>query len=345
MADSTITLRVVSEEVGSAPASSAHASSHPLSAPPSTPSAGSAKGMHASFNAPAIPPQATRTAGAGAGSAGSDLALAGGARLQSLAGLVAGLALHQGFSALTGALGTIPGQKSTAGTLSALGGGAIAGGLAGSAAGLPGIAIGATLGALVGSLSALASAAKETRDALNGIATNARNHTLSVGMSRQDRAFAMSLQTLTRDQREEAIAERANTLRRGEGELSIRSLEAKLSALAKAGKTDTEEYKHAQGDLSKQYSRLGTLQAMDDDLFFNRTTPKPLAQSDLSDRLSVMGGTVGASVNVGEVNRELVDLTRQMLRALNSLANRAPDTLRGIESASGPFTAALATLR
>ena len=341
MADSTITLRVVSEEVGSAPASSAHASSHPLSAPPSAPSAGSAKGVHTGFNAPAIPPQATRTAGAGAGGAGSDLALAGGARLQSLAGL----ALHQGFSALTGALGTIPGQKRTAGTLSAVGGGAIAGGLAGSAAGLPGIAIGATLGALVGSLSALASAAKETRDALNGIATNARNHTLSVGMSRQDRAFAMSLQTLTRDQREEAIAERANTLRRGEGELSIRSLEAKLSALAKAGKTDTEEYKHAQGDLSKQYSRLGTLQAMDDDLFFNRPTPKPLAQSDLSDRLSVMGGTVGASVNVGEVNRELVDLTRQMLRTLNSLANRAPNTLRGIESASGPFTAALATLR
>ena len=102
MADSTITLRVVSEEVGSAPASSAHASSHPLSAPPSTPSAGSAKGVHTGFNAPAIPPQATRTAGAG------------GARLQSLAGLVAGLALHQGFSALTGALGTIPGQKRTA---------------------------------------------------------------------------------------------------------------------------------------------------------------------------------------------------------------------------------------
>ena len=115
MADSTITLRVVSEEVGSAPASSAHASSHPLSAPPSAPSAGSAKGVHTGFNAPAIPPQATRTAGAGVGGAGSDLALAGGARLQSLAGLVAGLALHQGFSALTGALGTIPGQKRTAG--------------------------------------------------------------------------------------------------------------------------------------------------------------------------------------------------------------------------------------
>ncbi len=116
MADSTITLRVVSEEVGSAPASSAHASPS-LSAPPSAPSAGNAKGVHTGFNAPAIPPQATRTAGAGAGGAGGGVALdgAGGARLQSLAGLVAGLALHQGFSALTGALGTIPGQKRTAG--------------------------------------------------------------------------------------------------------------------------------------------------------------------------------------------------------------------------------------
>jgi len=123
----------------------------------------------------------------------------------------------------------------------------------------------------------------------------------------------MSLQTLSRAQREEAIAERANTLWRGEGELSIRNLEAKLGALAKTGKMDTEKYKHAQGDLSKQYGRLSALQAMNDDLFFYRPTPKPLAQSEFSDRLSVMGGTVGASVNVGETNREIVDLTRQML--------------------------------
>lgn len=334
MADSTITLRVVG--AGGLQQGGPQA--------PSAPSAPTAPGS------PTAVADATATAVARENRRAQSSAPGGGKTLGGqIGGLALGMATHQLFGAAVGALGSLPGQRRNANFLGNIGGGAISGATAGAMAGsvVPGIGtaigagVGAAIGAASGAITAFADEAKNAREALATLKDNIRSFTLDTGAKRQDRAFAMTLSTMSRDQRMDAIAERANQIRRGEGGMSIENLESWLSKAAEAGQTDTDDYRRKQADLSRQYRRLGNLQEMDDNLFF-QGLPKRLSASEMTDNLGKMGGAIGPQVNVADANRELIDLSRQMLQALQTLANKRADTAGGLEAASGPFAAPLA---
>ena len=83
---------------------------------------------------------------------------------------------------------------------------------------------------------------------------------------------------------------------------------------------------------------------MDDNLFF-QGLPQRISAAELGDSLGKMGGSVGPQVTVDDANRELIDLSRQMLQALQALVNKRADTAGGLEAASGSgvYAAPLAT--
>lgn len=338
MADSTITLRVVG----------AGGLAQGAPQPPGAPAAPAVAPV-----APTAVADATATAVARENRKASTAPGNGKTLGEQLGGLALGMASHQLFGAAVTALGAIPGQRRNANLIGSIGGGAIAGATLGATAGsavAPGLGtavgagVGAVIGAASGALAAFAQEAKNSREALAQLKDNIRENTLGIGAKRQDRAFAMTLSTMGRDQRIEAITERANQIRRGEGEMSIENLEDWLSTAADNGKTDTDDYRRKQADLSRQYRRLGALQEMDDNLFF-QGLPQRIEAAELGDSLGRMGGSVGPQVNVDDANRELIDLSRQMLQALQALVNQRADTAGGLEAASGSgvYAAPLAT--
>ena len=367
MADSTITLRVVgagglaqgAPQPPAAPAAPTAAPAAPTAVADATATAVAREYRKAQSAAPTAAPVAPTAVADAAATAvarenrkastapGNDKTLGG-----QLGGLALGMASHQLFGAAVTALGTIPGQRRNANLIGSIGGGAIAGATLGATAGsvVPGLGtavgagVGAVIGAASGALAAFAQEAKNSREALAQLKDNIRENTLGIGAKRQDRAFAMTLSTMGRDQRIEAITERANQIRRGEGEMSIENLEDWLSTAADNGKTDTDDYRRKQADLSRQYRRLGALQEMDDNLFF-QGLPQRISAAELGDSLGKMGGSVGPQVNVDDANRELIDLSRQILQALQALVNKRADTAGGLEAASGSgvYAAPLAT--
>ena len=110
MADSTLTIKIVSQTGGN---------------PPAKPSAPQAQ---APGNAPAGSVQVAPRSSSTTSSATKQQAQAE----RSLATLAIGMFANQGFNTLTDALGTIPGQSRNAKRLSNIGGGAIAGATAGA---------------------------------------------------------------------------------------------------------------------------------------------------------------------------------------------------------------------
>ena len=314
MADSTVKIQITATGGAGNPAAST-APRAPQAAPPAGGTGGGAQGG--------------RTLGGVSGGG-----MAGGGK--SLGGFAAGMILQQGFTALTGALATVPGRRREANVLGQVGGGAIAGAAAGAMLGPVGAVVGGVLGAATGAISSLAEEAKIARDALKDLRTQARQQTLSTGMRRQDEAFERLLSGMNREQRDEAISERANQIRYGDGDASIRNLEAWLSKEAKAGRTDTEVYEQKRALLSQQYARVEHLGRLDDKNYF-MNLPKLLEQRDMTDSLQKMGGTVGPKVDVADANQRMIDLLRQLLESTRIIANHAVDETGGINAASGPF--------
>jgi hypothetical protein len=259
---------------------------------------------------------------------------------ESLGGFAAGMMLHQGFTALTGALATVPGKRREANYLGQVGGGAIAGATAGAMLGPAGALIGGAMGAATGAITAFAEEAKIARDALKDLRMQSRQQTLSIGQRRQDEAFERLLSGMNREQRDEAISERANQIRHGDGDASIRNLEAWLSKEAKAGRTDTEAYEQKRTLLSQQYARVEHLGRLDDKNYF-LNLPKMLEQRDVTDSLQKMGGTVGPKVDVADANQRTIDLLRQLLEYTRVIASHATDSTGAMYAASGPFTTRL----
>lgn len=312
MADSTLTIRIVSQTGGNAPAK---------------PSAPQPQGAG---NAPAQIVQApSRRA------AESPAERQQGRADRTLAHLALGMVANQGFATLTTALGTIPGQTRNANRLGNIGGGAISGATAGMAFGPAGVAIGATIGAAAGALKTLAEEAKETRDALRSLKDSAKMTGYTTGAKRQDAAFVRSLQWMTREQQDEAIAERANQIKRGDGDTSIRSLTNAIEAMAKRGLTDTPEYKEKQNLLAMQKSRLATLGELDDKNYF-QNLPTLMKGTDHNDALQKIGGSIGPTINIQDTNREMIDLLREISTATRTLATNAPDSKRALDASSGP---------
>ncbi len=327
MADSTITMRLVTEgNLQAGGAKSSPTAPNPAHAPTSP-----AKVAEATATAVARENKKDKATGAGGG--------------KSLASFATGFLLHEGFTSAVGAYANLnPGKRKEANYMSQIGGGAISGATAGAMVGGPiGAAIGGALGAATGALSAFAEEAKNAREALAAIKNNQRTFELSHGARRQDSAFEKSLSLMGREDKLAAISDRAAILRNGSGEMSIANLEHWLKDAAKAGKTDTEEYKRKQQDLSMQYGRLGQLAQLDDNIFF-QNMPRRVSANEFGDNLSKMGGTVGATVDVDTTNRDMVDISRQILSVLRSLASRSVDTQYGLESAGGAIAFSLARL-
>ena len=138
MADSTLTIKIVSQTGGN---------------PPAKPSAPQAQ---APGNAPAGSVQVAPRSSSTTSSATKQQVQAE----RSLATLAIGMFANQGFNTLTDALGTIPGQSRNAKRLSNIGGGAIAGATAGAMLGPAGMAVGAAIGTAAGALKTLADEAK-----------------------------------------------------------------------------------------------------------------------------------------------------------------------------------------
>lgn len=332
MADSTISIRITA----SGDALSPSAPSAPA-VNPRRPDAATAGAAERAASAAAA--SATReTAGV---VAGAQKSLAG-----ALASFVAGQGLAMGLSAYTSAVTAVnPERRQSMAYLSAIGGGSIAGGATGAAIGsvVPGIgtvvggAIGATVGAAAGALSAWTEELKSSRQAINDVRRNAYAANVSRGMERQDEAFARSMRFMTREQRDEAIGSRALDILRGDGDLSIRSLEAFIEKKAKAGVYDSEELTRARQNLSAQYARLGNLQKMDDQNFF-LNLPDLYGAKDFSDRIQAMGGRVGPSVDVRDINQQMLSVLRELLSLEKSLANASPSESAGILASKGLYT-------
>lgn len=332
MADSTITLRVVGD----------------ASAAPKAPDAAPATAPQTPGNAPAAAPQPPGGAPAapatpGLGPAAPAASPAGG---KSLAGSIAAFALGWGAQQLLGlgvnALASAPGRQRQANWLANVGGGALSGATAGAALGsavpaigtAAGAGIGAAIGAGVGALNALADSAKGARDALEAIKAHGHDYALATGARRQDEAFARTLGAMGREERLGALADRAAAIKNGPGELAIANLEKWLKTAADNGETDTEEYRRKEGALALQYQRLGALdQAYDQ----TEATPPPglLDGAGLADSLARIGGSVGPSVDVADVNRDLLATLRDFFQAWRTRAGLDPASAKGIDAASG----------
>lgn len=335
MADSTITLRVVGDtaKAGNAPAAPTQAPGNAPATAPQRPSG------------PADSPAPTQ----GAPSTAQGTPANGG---KSLAGKIGSFALGWGaqqlVGSLSGALATLPGRQREANWLGNVGGGALGGAAAGAAAGsvIPGIGtavgagIGAAIGAATGALTAWTESLKASRDSIEGITQIGRANTVATGTRRQDEAFARTLQTMTYDERLDAIADRARQIRDGSGDASIKNLEAWLRRAAEDGDTDTEDYRTRSALLSTQTQRLSALDALYDQT--EATPPLSLLHpGEVTDALAKRGGAVGPTVDVADVNRDLLATLRDFFQAWKTRAANRPDTVRGIEAASGFATTAI----
>ena len=136
-----------------------------------------------------------------------------------------------------------------------------------------------------------------------------------------------------RNSRTVDVTDRAAAIKNGPGELSIANLEKWLKTAADNGETDTEEYRRKEGALALQYQRLGALdQAYDQ----TEATPPPglLDGAGLADSLAKIGGSVGPSVDVADVNRDLLATLRDFFQAWRTRAGLDPASAKGIDAAS-----------
>ena len=137
-----------------------------------------------------------------------------------------------------------------------------------------------------------------------------------------------------RQLRLDAIDARARQIRDGAGDASIKNLEAWLRRAAEDGDTDTEAYRTRSALLATQTQRLGALDALYDQT--EATLPVRLLEpAAVADSLARIGGEVGPTVDVADVNRDLLATLRDFFQAWKTRAANRPDTVQGIADTSG----------
>ena len=313
MADSTITLRVVGDTTKAG--GSASAPQSPGNAPATAPQAPIAPGAPRGSHMDSPTPNQGTPANGGKSIAGQIGAMAG------------GLFLQQGFSSLANGLtGFRPDMQKEANWVGNVGGGLLGGAAAGFAAGGPlGAAIGGAVGGLIGAFNSLAESARNTREAFESVRDAEFNTMMSNSAQRSDAAFQKTLEPMTRDQRLDAIDERIHTIKYGMGESSLAGLEVKMRPMIEEEETDTQEYRELQAQYNLQLGRLAQLQTLRDQT--EATTPiAPLAPGEVTDALAKRGGTVGPSVDVGDVNKDILAVLKDIYRLWEGRASH-PDTL------------------
>ena len=309
MADSTITLRVVGDTAKAPAAPQA----------PNTPAAPQAPAPQPPGNAPANTPHPPGNAPANGG--------------KSLAGqigtLAAGWGAQQLVGSLSGALATLPGRQREANWLGNVGGGLIAGaaprdGWVSLFSDINEAALKAVR-SLLGLSDATTQSADKIQREIDKIEQVRLSQAIRVSVRRQDEAFKKSLAPMTRGQRLDAIVGRMTQLAHGKGEISVDNLDAKLKDMAFAGKSGTAEYKATFDIYKTQIGRLGHLASLYDQ---TEATPPitPLAPAEVTDALAKRGGTVGPSVDVADVNKDILSVLKDIYRLWESRASH-PDTL------------------
>lgn len=316
MADSTITLRVVGDtaKAGNAPAAPTQA---PGNAPATAPQAPGAP--TAPTAAPATAPSTAQGTPANGG--------------KSLAGQIGSFALGWGgqqvVGSLAGALGTVPGMQREANWV-----GNVGGGLLGGAAARDGWAslfsdINEAALKAVRSLLGLSDATTQSADKIqreiDKIEQVRLSQAIRVSVRRQDEAFKKSLAPMTQDQRLDAIGGRMAQLAHGNGESSVDNLETRLKIMASKGESESAEYKATFALYKTQLGRLAQLQTL---RFQTEVMPTimPLASGEVTDALAKRGGTVGPSVDVGSVNKDILAVLKDTYSLLKGRAS-FPDRL------------------
>lgn len=314
MADSTITLRVVGDtaKAGNAPAAPTQAPGNAPATAPQRPSG------------PADSPAPTQ----GAPSTAQGTPANGGKSLAGKIGAMAGgLFLQQGVSALANGLtGFRPDMQREANWVGNVGGGLLGGAAAGFAAGgPPGAAIGGAVGGLIGAFTSLAESARNVREAFESVRDAEFNTIMSNSAQIDDEAFRKTLEPMTRDQRLDAIDDRIQTIKYGMGESSLGELQTKMRPMIEEEETDTQEYRELQAQYNLQLGRLAQLQTL---RFQTEVMPTimPLASGEVTDALAKRGGTVGPSVDVGSVNKDILAVLKDTYSLLKGRAS-FPDRL------------------
>lgn len=328
MADSTITLRVVGDtaKAGGSAASAPQGSGNAPAAAPIAP--GAPRGTY--MDSP-TPNQGTPANGG-----------------KTISGQLGAFALGWGgqqvFGSLAGALGTVPGMQREANWVGNIGGGLLGGAAAGAALGsaVPvlgtavGAGIGAAVGAATGAITAWTESLKASRETIEGIGDVRNNLALSTGIGRQEEAFRKTLEPMTREQRLGAIDTRIQELTEGKGDFSLNNLESWLKEQADNGDTDTIEYRRKYTAYVAQMGRLSQLQTLRDQV---EATPPImlLAPGEVTDALAKRGGTVGPSVDVGDVNKDILAVLKDIYRLFDARANERTDYQSAIGRVSGAF--------
>ena len=316
MADSTITLRVVGDTAKAG--GSASAPQSPGNAPATAPQAPIAPGAPRGSHMDSPTPNQGTPANGGKSLAGQIGAMAG------------GLFLQQGVSALANGLsGFRPDMQKEANWVGNVGGGLLAGaaprdGWVSLFSDINEAALKAVR-SLLGLSDATTQSADKIQREIDKIEQVRLSQAIRVSVRRQDEAFKKSLAPMTRDQRLDAIVGRMTQLAHGKGEISVDNLDAKLKDMAFAGKSGTAEYKATFDIYKTQIGRLGHLASLYDQ---TEATPPiaPLAPAEVTDALAKRGGTVGPSVDVADVNKDILAVLKDIYRLWEGRASH-PDTL------------------
>lgn len=272
----------------------------------------------------------TAAANPAAGGAAGPAAAAGWGSVGKQIGVAAvGFMANQGIQTVSTVVGNREGGGRMGRAIGNIGGGLVAGaalgGTVGSVVGGPiGTAIGGAIGAIAGAATGIAKelseGAKAVREARQNLAAEFRALEVGQAAGEQDRAFSRILATKGRDEQLAMVGQRIDQIRNGPGEMSLRYLRERRGELEDEEQTDTEEYRIIRERMGIQMGRLSALMRTREELSLAPTAGLSDA-SRVTDSLGAVGGSVGPTVNVADVNRRQLDVLQQILQTLRTAAS------------------------
>ena len=272
-------------------------------------------------------PTAAATPAAG-GAAGPAAAAGWGSVGKQIGVAAVGFMANQGLQTVSTVVGNREGGGRMGRAIGNIGGGLAAGAAIGATAGsvIPGVgtAVGAAIGAIAGAATGIAKelseGAKAVREARQNLAAEFRALEVGQAAGEQDRAFARILATKGRDEQLAMVGQRIDQIRNGPGEMSLSYLRERRAELEDSEKTDTEEYRIIRERMGIQMGRLSALMRTREELSLAPTAGLSDA-SRVTDSLGSIGGSVGPTVNVADVNRRQLDVLQQILQTLRTAAS------------------------
>lgn len=271
----------------------------------------------------------TAAANPAAGGAAGPAAAAGWGSVGKQIGVAAvGFMANQGLQTVSTVVGNREGGGRMGRAIGNIGGGLAAGAAIGATAGsvIPGVgtAVGAAIGTIAGAATGIAKelseGAKAVREARQNLAAEFRALEVGQAAGEQDRAFARILATKGRDEQLAMVGRRIDQIRNGPGEMSLSYLRERRAELEDSEKTDTEEYRIIRERMGIQMGRLSALMRTREELSLAPTAGLSDA-SRVTDSLGAVGGSVGPTVNVADVNRRQLDVLQQILQTLRTAAS------------------------